>query len=162
MRDRGENYIIHNHMTKKTFLLATAFLAFSSSPTLAVDKLENALSPADTIAVDNLVAPIFSNLKAGNYAATVNEFLGLSSMFDGKKQEMQYLISQIESTSTIYGRVSNCSLATVKTRAGIAQSRMYLCQHENFVTRWIVVVAKTSKGWAPVSLRFDDQMMLDD
>jgi hypothetical protein len=134
-------------------------LALCSNAGQCADKLQNTLSAADNEAVDKLVEPIFSNLKAGNSAAVVNEFLGISPLFAGKKQEMQFLISQIESTVAIYGKISNCALASTETRANLAQSRQYLCQHENFVTRWVVIVAKTSKGWGPVSLRFDDQMM---
>lgn len=147
-------------MIKSYFAAAFfAFLLLCSNVVYAADELQNTLSAADNEAIERLIAPIFSNLKAGDSAATVEEFLGISPMFGGKKQEMQYLISQIESTISIYGKISNCALASTKTRANIAQSRQYLCQHENFVTRWVIIVAKTSKGWGPVSLSFDDQMM---
>jgi hypothetical protein len=142
--------------------LAAAFfasLSLCSNVVYAADELQNTLPAADNETVERLIAPVFSNLKAGDSAATVDEFLGISPMFDGKKQEMQYLVSQIDSTMSIYGKISDCALASIKTRANIAQSRQYLCQHEKFITRWVVIVAKTSKGWGPVSLSFDDQMM---
>lgn len=142
-------------------ILISAILALSASAATASEKPQTVLSATDNEAVEKLVAPIFSNLKAGNATAAVGEFLGRSPMFAGKKQEMQYLVSQIDGTFSIYGKISDCSLASLETKANLAQSRQYLCQHENFVTRWVVIVAKTSNGWGPVSLRFDDNIMSD-
>jgi hypothetical protein len=149
-------------MKRKMFLPTLAIsLALSSTAAFSTDKPEINLSAQDTKSIDTLVAPIFTNLKAGDYEGSVKQFLGLSPMFTGKKQEMQFLVNQIQGAADIYGPITECPLDSVETKAGIAQSRQYLCQHENFVTRWIVVVAKTSKGWGPISLSFDDQIMRD-
>lgn len=128
--------------------LALALLASTSSqPAYAQDGEKEALFNA---AIDKLV----SNDPRG----AVDAFLGSSELMARKQQEIGFLATQIAGTFDIYGPVSHCTMIETDQRADLLERRIYLCQHEHFLTRWTLLAAKTTNGWVGANLNFDDKI----
>lgn len=119
---------------------------------------EPAPSAADNAEIDALVAPTLTALKAGKSRQAVEAFLGRNPLMQGKTNEIAQLASQIDSANSIYGPIDDCQLTQTVNNGAWVQQRLYHCQHTNLVTRWMFQVVRTTKGWTPANLSFDDKV----
>lgn len=119
------------------------------------------ISSSENATIDTMADELFATLKAGQSLKAVNGFLGRAKLMASKSQEATFLASQIDSTINIYGPIKNCLLYSQNDRAGIVQARLYLCQHQDYLTRWHLSFGKTGNGWEPLSLNFDDKVFED-
>lgn len=128
-----------------------------SQPAFAVADGSPALAQADESAIDKLVEPTLSQLRAGNAALALNSFFGTSRLMTGKSVELQALASQINSSIEIYGSLAQCELVERRNHGSFVQVRLYVCQHERMATRWQFTMVKTTNGWIGANLYFDDK-----
>ena len=136
-----------------------AILLLASNPVFAQNKpIAATISQGDNQKIDALVDPIFKKLSSGDTRGAVNGFLGESPLFGGRTTELENLTAQIDTSIRLYGPISNCEFSEFEDRSGLVQQRLYLCQHQNFLTRWHVTVGKATGGWIPVALSFNDQI----
>jgi hypothetical protein len=75
----------------------------------------------------------------------------------GKSAEMDILASNVAITISLYGEVKNCEQVELKKRGMWVENRLYICQHDKFLTRWIFTLFKLPSGWMGANLRFDDK-----
>jgi len=141
----------------KTFL-AWAGAATFIAPGAIARPVDDTIAPAENQIIDAFSNQLFTELAAGKSLSAVNAFLGRSKLMAGKSQELTLLASQIDGTIGIYGTIGNCLLFSESSRAGIVQVRSYLCQHQQYLTRWTLTFGKTANGWEPLMLNFDDKI----
>ncbi len=141
--------------------LSFAILLGGLSTSTNAAPVPDAVSTTDSQIIDAMASQLFSQLKSGHTADAVNGFLGRSKLMNGKAQDLAYLASQVDGTIRIYGAIENCSLYSEESRAGLVQVRYYICQHQDFLTRWQLIFGKSGSGWIPLNLRFDDKVAND-
>ena len=77
---------------------------------------------------------------------------------DGKQNELAVLEGQITSAVSIYGSIRTCELVESVKRGTLVENRMYLCQHDRFVSRWRFLLIRTSSGWVGNNIGFDEKV----
>ena len=107
---------------------------------------------------EQIIGPTIKNLEENNAQAAVDAFFAGSEMMAGKQQELSYLVTQIRGTLDIYGKISDCELVDSQSKGQLLLRNIYICQHEKFLTRWTLSVARTGKGWTGLNLSFDDKV----
>ena len=137
-----------------------ALLALAASTLLLVQpaRAEPASDASDNAVIDALIAPTLAGLKAGQSRQAVDAFLGRNPIMQGKASDIAVLASQIDSAMAVYGPIGDCQLTQTVNNGAWVQQRLYHCQHTNLVTRWLFQVVRTSKGWTPANLSFDDKV----
>jgi hypothetical protein len=138
----------------KTLLIASIVAAH---PALAETEGSPALAQNDEAAIDKLIDPTLSQLRAGHALPALNAFFGTSRLMAGKTVELQALASQINSTMEIYGALGQCELVERRNRGSFVQVRLYVCQHDSMATRWRFIMVKTTGGWIGANVYFDDK-----
>src|SRR5690606_15023261 len=118
---------------------------------------EPQLAPADKAQVDALALPLINGLIAGKATEAIAAFLGKSAMMQGKQSDVAFLGAQAEAAIAAYGPIRACDLDEEATSSKWSQTRLYICQHDKYLTRWILVVFKSPSGWQPASINFDDK-----
>ncbi len=146
-----------------TSLIALAVFALTT-PALAQKPAPMEPSAADEAKIDTLIAPVLAAIKTGKAATAVKTFMVSNPMAAAKTTEMEYFGMQVDSALSVYGAVSNCQLAEKVSRSSFDQSRLYVCQSEKAVTRWVFRMGHMTGGWAAMLLYFDDKAFkgLDD
>lgn len=140
---------------KKTF---AAMLALLCCTTSAFG--QTAPNPADDAQIDKLMTPFIDSLIAGRTKEAVTTLLNRSELMRAKPTETDFLGNQAEAAITIYGRTHACELVERQSKGPWDQIRMYVCQQDKFLMRWIVVLFKSPNGWQPASVSFDDKFNL--
>ena len=118
-------------------------------------------SPADDAQIDRLIDPFLAALKSGRTKQAVADYMGTNALLKAKATELDYVAVQADATIAAYGPIANCQLAEKTGKGSWTQTRLYLCQHEKYVTRWIFSVIKLPSGWQAATFRFDDKFTLD-
>ncbi|MDE8654361.1 hypothetical protein [Novosphingobium album (ex Liu et al. 2023)] len=131
--------------------------ALALSCVAAPASAQTALSAADNAQIDALVQPMIDGLIAGKAKDAISTLLNRSDMMRSKPTDVGFLGVQAEAAMTAYGPIRACELVEQQNTGHWAAARLYICQHDRFLTRWIVAVFKSPSGWQPSNLRFDDK-----
>jgi hypothetical protein len=139
------------------FLIVVIYLV---SPVQATGITTAAPEPtaSDEIQISSIIDPIFTNLKKGQTKQAIKGFFDLSPLFANQIKLLNIFVSKVDESNKIYGPISDCILASKINRVAILQKRYYICQHLNALSRWTIVVGKTSSGWKPEQIDFDDKL----
>jgi hypothetical protein len=131
-----------------------------TSPAFGQNLVVSGLTADDETRIDALVTPVLLGLKSGQVRKATSDFFQTSAAMAGKQSEVSLFGTQAEGALAIYGKVGECQLTDRINYGTYAQARLYICQHEKFLTRWIFDLVRTSKGWEAGNLRFDDKYKL--
>jgi len=74
-----------------------------------------------------------------------------------KRTDIDFVGLQAETVITTYGPINECQLVEKSSRGSWTQARLYICQHTNYLTRWVFNVIKTPQGWQAADFRYDDK-----
>lgn len=118
------------------------------------------LSPSDAIAVDALAQGLIAKLKAGDGTGAVQTFYAGNLLVAGKQAQLQIMAGQISSALALYGPISSCELVEETSHGSLVDSRLYVCSHDKYVSRWKMMFVKTAHGWTGGTLQFDDKVQL--
>jgi hypothetical protein len=116
-------------------------------------------TPADEAAIDAIILPTLANMKAQKPKEAIDGFFRNNPMASQKAAEFDYVALQAEATLRTYGPISDCQLVETRNRGSWAQTRLYICRQEKFLTRWLFTVMNTTQGWKAANFRFDDKYM---
>lgn len=143
----------------KLLAVVTSILAVVATSQLAVANPAVILKPtaADEKQIDGIATSLFQNIKNGKTEMAINQFFASSSLMKSKTAQLQLLVSQLDGAQQIYGKVGECQEIDRTTEGSIVQYRVYVCQHDNFVSRWNLAFFKTTTGWIGANLAFKDQ-----
>lgn len=136
--------------TSMKFLAAAAFAAVASAGhSAAVARTPESISQA-----------AIAELKAGHYRKAVFDFFGNSELAAKKSDGLNNLADQIENAVVIYGPIRSCEIVDTAKRGTMIEVHLYLCQHDDFVSRWRFHMMRTQTGWTGMNFSFDDKIML--
>lgn len=143
----------------KILAIAIGLLVVLSASQLAAANPEIKLKPtaADEELLDGIATSLFQNIKNGKTEIAVNQFFASSSLMKSRTAQLQLLVSQLDGAQQIYGRLDECQEIERTTVGSIVQYRGYVCQHDNFISRWNLAFFKTTTGWIGANLAFKDQ-----
>ena len=137
----------------RTLSFGSAFAIFLAASSTTTANAENAnLTP------DSISEATISQLKAGHAKQALSGFFGNNPLMDGKQNELAVLEGQITSAVSIYGSIRTCELVESIKRGTLVENRMYLCQHDHFVSRWRFLLIRTSSGWVGNNIGFDEKV----
>lgn len=142
------------------FALARTAVAAVALPALLAAGNALAQAKSESPSPDVLANSLFDNLKAGRSLEAINRFFGPNSLVSEKTNELKMLSDQIDSTMAIYGPMAQCEQNERETKGTLVEMRLYLCQHDKYVTRWKLTFVRTSKGWSGAYVTFDDKIAL--
>lgn len=149
----------------KTFLSLSAAtvlgMAWVPAPLVAQPVRSADLSSTDIAKIDALAAGTFERIRGGKSNDALNYFFANSPLATAKVAELKMLGTQIDTVSGIYGSMGECRLAETKDKVGLVAQRLYICQHDAYLTRWKMLFVKSSKGWAGANVSYDDKVQLD-
>ena len=114
-------------------------------------------TPGDAAQIDKLIVPFIAGLKAGKAGDAINAYMATNALTRQKTTEIDYVALQAQTVLTTYGPISECQLVETQSRGSWAQTRLYICQHTNYLTRWVFTVMKTPQGWQAANFRYDDK-----
>ena len=139
---------------KRILSFRSAFAIFLAASTTTTANAENAnLTP------DSISEATISQLKAGHAKLALSGFFGANPLMEGKQNELAVLEGQITSAVTIYGAIRTCELVESVKRGTLVENRMYLCQHDHFVSRWRFLLIRTASGWVGNNIGFDEKVI---
>ena len=144
----------------KSFVAIGLAALILAAPAVAAEPAITEPSAKDETQIDSLIDAVLTGLKQNKIKPAANAFFMTNPIMRGKTSEMDYFGVGAEGTIGIYGTISDCQLIEKVNRGKWAQSRLYVCQHERFLTRWIFDVIKSSTGWQSANLRYDDKFSL--
>jgi hypothetical protein len=136
----------------RNFIFQAASIALIAMPVFASAQ-ESGKSP------DSISAEVLDKLRAGEYLAAITIFFAANPLAASKTAEFGYLSDQMASSERAYGRISQCEQIDREALGTLIESRTYLCQHRDYVTRWVMSFQKTGKGWVGANIRFDDRTL---
>ena len=147
-------------LNKISTALVSVIIACFTSPAYTTGLAPVASEPTanDEIQIASIIEPIFENLKKGQIRQAIKGFFDLSPLMANQNQLLELFVNKVEKTNKDYGKIFDCRVAATINRVGILQRRHYICQHTNALSRWTIVVGKTSSGWKPLRLDFDDKL----
>jgi hypothetical protein len=131
----------------------TGFAIFLAATTTTTAIAENATWTPETMS-----EAAISQLKAGHAKQALSGFFGANPLMDGKQNELAVLEGQITSAFSIYGPLRSCELVETAKRGTLVENRMYLCQHDHFVSRWRFLMIRTASGWMGNNFSFDEKV----
>ena len=131
------------------------------SPVLAATSLAPPPSAADDALIDKLIDPFFAAMRSGQTKKAVTDYMGTNAMTRAKTSELDYVVIQTDGVFAAYGRLGNCQLSEKNGIGSWAETRLYICQHEKYLTRWLFTVIKLGGTWQAATFRFDDKFTLD-
>ena len=108
---------------------------------------------------DTMSAEGISQLKAGHIKQAIDGFFADNPLIEGKKNELSLLESQINGAILIYGPMRTCELVETAKRGTLVENRLYLCQHDHFVSRWRFIFIRTASGWTGNNFGFDEKIL---
>ena len=138
---------------KCTPFLQTGFAIF-----LAASTTTTAIAESVNPTPDSISDAAISQLKAGHAKQALSGFFGANPLMDGKQNELALLEGQITSALSIYGPMRTCELVETAKRGTLIENRMYLCQHDHFVSRWRFLLFRTASGWVGNNFGFDEKV----
>ena len=109
---------------------------------------------------DSISGGAIGQLKAGHVKQAISDFFGTNPLMSGKQNELAMLESQISSAIAIYGPMRACELVETAKRGTLIENRLYLCQHDHFVSRWRLLLMRTADGWVGNNFGFDEKVLL--
>lgn len=118
-------------------------------------------SPTDDAQISRLIDPFFASLRSGQTKKGIADYMGTNPMAAAKASEMDYVAVQTDGALAAYGRILECQLTQKNSSGSWAQTRLYLCQHEKYMTRWVFTVIKLGSTWQAATFRFDDKFTQD-
>lgn len=140
-------------------IVPAAFLAAAICPTsaLAADPETVAVpTEMDYSEAGQAVDPIISSLKASKFQDAVNLAFEANPLFSNMGSQIPVLVGQITTTVGIYGPIRQCELAERSHLGSYLIRLTYVCQHENYLTRWHFKIARITKGNTIMSMDFAD------
>lgn len=102
------------------------------------------------------VDPVISNLKASKFQDAVDLAFKGNPFVNDMKSQISVLVGQIITATEIYGPIRQCELAERSHFGSYLIRLTYVCQHDNYLTRWNFKVARIVKGNAIMSMDFSD------
>ncbi|MDZ4308697.1 MAG: hypothetical protein U0988_12645 [Allopontixanthobacter sp.] len=142
-----------SHKVSAVLLAAAIFptSAFATDPeTVAVPTEMDYSRAAET------VDPIISNLKANKFQDAVELAFESNPLVGNMKSQISVLVGQITTVAEIYGPIQQCELAERSHLGSLMIRLTYVCQHENYLTRWHFKIARITKGNTIMSMDFAD------
>ena len=139
---------------KRMFAIVLAATVYTS-PTMAAEA--PAPSLADEAQIDKLIGSFVAGLKSGKAKDAIVSYMATNALTRQKTTDIDFVGLQAETVITTYGPVSECQLIEKSSRGSWTQARLYICQHANYLTRWIFTVIKTPQGWQAANFRYDDK-----
>lgn len=138
--------------------LFCAALGATAVPLDAQSRVEPAPAPATTVReIDALVARFFDQLRSAQVSAALDVIFGSSPLWAGRTTERQAVASQIEGMLRIYGPLRTYELVEDDATGTLHLKRVYLVQHDQHVTRWLLHFVRVPSGWMLSHLSFNDQ-----
>lgn len=136
-----------------TFLTAAVFptSAFAADPEIVAAPTEMDYSVAA-----QTVDPVIASLKASKFQDAVNLAFEANPFVNDMKSQISVLVGQIITVADIYGPIRQCELAERSHLGSYLVRLTYVCQHDNYLTRWNFKVAKIAKGNSIMSMDFAD------
>jgi hypothetical protein len=131
------------------------------SPALAGTSLAPPPTVADDAQIDKLIDPFFASLRGGQTKKAVTDYMTTNLMMRAKVSELDYVVVQTDGVVAAYGRLGDCQLNEKTGIGSWVETRLYICQHEKFLTRWLFTVIKLGGTWQAATFRFDDKFTLD-
>ena len=139
--------------------IGIVFALLTAQPALAEVEGSSPLAASDEAAIDQLIEPAFTQLRAGQSMQALNAFFSTSQLMSGKTAELNAIASQINGAIAAYGEIGQCELVERQNHGSYVQARLYICQQANLATRWQFAMVKTSGGWIGANLNFDDRVL---
>lgn len=125
---------------------------------LAATATTTAIAQRPDSTPDTISGAAIAQLKAGHAKQALSGFFGANPLMDGKQNELALLEGQITSALSIYGPMRTCELVESAKRGTLVENRMYLCQHDHFVSRWRFLLIRTASGWVGNNFSFDEKV----
>jgi hypothetical protein len=142
----------------RKFWVATGLaLITTASPLLAAQTIAPPPGPQDETQIDALVNPVLAGLKANNYQQEISRFFNTNSIMQNKTAEVENFKLQVTAAMVVYGPIKDCQFVEKSNRGQWSETRLYICQHEKYLTRWIFDAIKSPSGWQAGNLRWDDK-----
>ena len=139
-------------MGKITSLAAAVALLVGAASSLAAQAAE---------ATPETISNTFvTDLKAGKFADLTRHFFGSSPLALSSAEKFGQLQAAIGHAVDSYGPVKSCELVDTVKRGTMVENRLYLCQHDQLVTRWQLRLMRTNRGWMGSNLTFDEKTWL--
>lgn len=111
----------------------------------------------DNSQIEALISPMIAGLKANHVKQASADYFNSNPNMAGKSTDVEFFGVQAEAIISAYGPIRDCQLIQNESYGSWAQTRLFICQHERFLSRWIFTVVKTAKGWQAGNLFFDDK-----
>ncbi|MBV1687018.1 hypothetical protein KRR38_04840 [Novosphingobium sp. G106] len=131
------------------------------SPAFAAASLAPPPSAVDDAQIDKLIDPFFTAIRSGQTRKAVTDYMATNAMMRAKTTELEYVVVQTDGVFAAYGRLGDCQLNEKTATGSWAETRLYICQHEKYLTRWIFTVIKLGGTWQAATFRYDDKITLD-
>lgn len=110
-----------------------------------------------TPAVDAILKPIFDGMIKGDYRTPLLSAFDRSTLWKQKVTEKENLLNQIDGAFKLYGPATSYELVSTKQRGSLWESRVYLVQQRDNITRWQIWMTRSGGGWMVGYFSFDDQ-----
>jgi len=139
-------------------VLPVLLLAMSTPPAFASDELDDLVRPdeASFAVAQHAIAPVIDKLIAGDSRGAFETAFARSPMFERIKSQLPQLSAQLAVAYETYGPINHCQAVQRGSLGSMYIRYIYLCQHDNFLTRWDFKVSETKNGWVISNVSFSD------
>ena len=138
--------------------LPAIMLAMSTTPAYGSDELDDLIRPdeASFAIAQKAIAPVIDKLIAGDSRGAFETAFARSPMFERIKSQLPQLSAQLAVAYESYGPIDHCEAVQRGSLGSMHIRYVYLCQHDNFLTRWEFRVSETKQGWTISNVSFSD------
>jgi hypothetical protein len=143
-------------VTKLKTVLFGLGLATLMQP-VAFAATSDSLAIKTTAAVDEILKPIFDGMVKGDYRKPLMTAFDRSTLWKQKVTEKENLLNQIDGAFKLYGPALSYELVSTKQRGSLWESRVYIVQQRDNITRWQIWMTRSGSGWMVGYFGFDDQ-----
>ncbi|MCK9542511.1 MAG: hypothetical protein M0R03_10840 [Novosphingobium sp.] len=133
--------------------LGAAIALSAQVPAMAAEAPDS----ADLREIDALTEPFIKGLTGGDAKGAIATLFSHSAIMQSKTADISFLGAQAEAAIGAYGPIRACILNETKNSSRWSLTRLYICQHDKFLTRWLITMFKAPGGWQAATIRFDDK-----
>jgi hypothetical protein len=142
---------------KKLRLVWLACCIVAQTPSAAFAGTSDSSVVRLTPAIDAILKPIFDGMLKAEYRTPLITAFDRSPLWKQKVTEKENLLNQIDGAFKLYGPALSYELVSTKQRGSVWESRVYLVQQRDNITRWQIWMIRSGGGWMVSYFSFDDQ-----
>lgn len=131
--------------------ISPQLLAQDDSVTIVSEPTE-----VEILAAQEKAEGVIDLVRANELEQAIRTFADGSELMKAKVQDINLLVSQANSLTTLYGPVSRCVLARFSSSSELQLTFDYVCQHQELLVQWQLRIDKLPRGWTITNLRFAD------